>query len=168
MRGIGFGKRRAGCRRRFLKRGVHEVAKRGGDGPSTGIRRGACDGGFGVRCGRELTFRFQPIFRQRTLFPNVRGSLEFDSDLEKFADRVRTLNPSDAGANVRMRVRQFQRNPRVAREMVLGRVLAAVQIERKRTGTLFERLTEKIRAAYDEWKRFKKALTAASFPAGLG
>jgi hypothetical protein len=43
-----------------------------------------------------------------------------------------------------------------------------VQIERKRTGTLFERLTEKIRAANNEWKRFKKALTAASFPAGLG
>ena len=108
----------------------------------------------------KLGFCLRPVGRRIIEPPDICGTFELDGNLEKVANRMRPLHPSDARAQVRVLIGsgasllprralgQIQRDPSVSRQMVFGGVPASLQIERERDGAFFEGLAQKINAAH--------------------
>ncbi len=79
----------------------------------------------------------EPIFRRERDAPYVTGRFEFECNLEKLADRARTLNPSDASPHDAMLlaffgVRHFDLHPHIFEDVMLGLIAAAVAVEDER------------------------------------
>jgi hypothetical protein len=64
-------------------------------------------------------------------------------------------------------LRNIERHPSIARQMVLGSVAASVQIEGERSSAFLKRLPKQVNATHDQRQRFRKSFAAASFCAGL-
>src|SRR5580698_1647478 len=111
------------------------------------MRRGT-DRGRGRLRGGAFRLR-EPILGRKRNTPNVAGRFEFERDLEKLAHGAWTLNPCDAAAYgtrrfAFLRVRDFQLDPHIFQDVMLGLIAAAVAIQYQGRGALHEWAAESI------------------------
>jgi len=110
-----------------------------------------------------------PAIGRRFHAPDVGRALKLDCNLEELSNGVRPLNPRDARAHVARlaALRNLQRDPGVPRQMMLGRVAAAMKVEGERRRALFEGLAEQIDAAHNHRNRFGDSFAATALRAGV-
>jgi hypothetical protein len=90
----------------------------------------------------QESFSRGPICGRSVKTPDIRGPFQFYGDLKKISDGVRALHPGNASAHIRMisRLRQFQRDPSILRQVMFGRIAASVKIQRESSRAFFKRL----------------------------
>ena len=110
---------------------------------------------FGGRCVCN-SFIFgtgNPILRRECDAPHVACCLEFKPDLKQFTHGTRSLHPDhmsrhDTRRHARLHSRNFQRDDRVLRNVVLRLILAAVAVHHHRGRAFLERLAKRVDSRY--------------------
>ena len=106
--------------------------------------------------GNLLNFlRSKPIGRREGNAPGVSWVFQLERDLEKLPDRSRPLDPCHSPAHRSRRlagfgVRDFERDPHVFEDVVLGLVAASVAVDDESRGALGERTSQRVNTRYSE------------------
>jgi len=113
----------------------------------------------------------EPVFRRRGNAPDIRGDLQFDTDLRELARTPRRVDGTHQGTHQgRFRsasdFRDLERDPCSDTKIMPRRIAATVQIETEGGGSFLKRLTKTVLAGNNQRNRIFDACAATSFHAG--